>query len=143
MAAGPITAELAGAPGGPAGPITVELSGAADKPSKGTYVYPTKPTEAVTQEGPTSLLLALLIVVGGVIVILTGLVLADKLSSAWLDAITSDSEVGLVLTTIYIITIELGRDRKDREKERRDRELKEKESAKAALQDPATNMRRA
>lgn len=90
--------------------------------SAGVVVTPGPPREVVKDEGPAAVLLTILIIVGLLILLATDLVLNGKLSPQWLDAITSDSEVGLVLTTIYIIYIELGRDRRDRAKDRPDRE---------------------
>lgn len=119
---------MSGLPGSGDGTPHVPISGG--KAAPGKVVSPAKPSETIKEEGPTALLLALLIVVGGLIVILTGLVLAGKLGKPWLDAITSDSEVGLVLTTVYIIAIELNRDRRDREKEQKEHSQR---AAKAAV----------
>ncbi len=107
------------------------VGGETQKPPAGAVVSPKGPAEAIQESGPTAVLLTLLIIVGGTIVILTGLVLSGRLGKEWLDAITSDSEVGLVLTTIYIIAIELDRDRRDRAKDRKEDERRKTETAQA------------
>jgi hypothetical protein len=74
-----------------------------------------------------------IVVVGGLVLTITYLVVAGKLDQIYLTALVADAESGLVLATVYLLVIELRRDREEREgKEKREREAKgEAERARA------------
>lgn len=81
-------------------------------------------------------ILIAIVVAGSLVLIITYLVVSGHLHQIYLTALVADSEAGLVLATIYLLVIELRRDREDREtkdlryrEDRRRREAAEKEQA--------------
>ncbi len=57
-------------------------------------------------------LLVTLTVTAGVVLLISYLVVGGHLSQIYLTVLIADSEVGLVLVTIYLLVVELRRDRK-------------------------------
>lgn len=61
-------------------------------------------------------LIVILVVVAGYVLLVSYLVVRGDLNQIYLTAVIADSEAGLVLVTIYLLVIELRRDRRASEK---------------------------
>jgi hypothetical protein len=61
-------------------------------------------------------LIVILVVVAGCVLLVSFLVVGGDLNQIYLTALIADSEAGLVLVTIYLLVIELRRDRRASEK---------------------------